>query len=188
MQKRNTGAKVQYRNPFDLAFKASRGLTDFAQKSQAEDVAKAKFAERMSLDNAKFGEIKSQNQIANQNAAARLGIAQAAAARAGQGLNWQQKRQYLEREDARRMKDGTYYKGRPAIGKSSKYSGTTIPSDVSKNMKENDLTALRQMEANMYADGASKADVAAATADRTEAVSGFNLFNYNDYGLTDRTF
>ena len=188
MRKKNDGTSAKYIDPFRPLAQAARDTTGWLQKSQAADVASAQFAEGMGLKRDVFAERQSQNDIANANAAARLGLARGAAARAGNALTWQQKRQYMEREDARRKDNDTYYKSRPSSSKSGKYGGSTIPSDVSKNMKPNDLAALRQMETNMYADGSTKADVAAATAARTEAVSGLNMFNYNDYGLEDKWF
>ena len=186
--------QARTQDPFEALLRtdAQRMARDQQSKESllAREAKRGMFDEEMLLNRDKFAEAQSQNDIANANAAARLGLARAAAGKAGKGLTWMQKELFKEQMYNRgkgvRYKD--YSKDNSNTKNRKGLLGTTIPSDVSSNMKANDLTELRQMERNMYADNESKADIAAAVSDRIQKIHGLNLFNYNDYGLTDKSF
>ncbi len=186
-------------DPFEALLRTDAQRMARNQQSEqsllAREAKRGMFDEEMEMKGSqfdrKFAETQMQNAASRANAAARLGLARSAAGKGNEKLNWMQKELFKEkmynRGKGTRYKD--YSKDTDSNGKGRNgLLGTTIPGDVSNNMKANDLSELRQMERNMYADGQNKADIAAAVADRTQMISGFNMFNMNDYGLTDKPF
>ncbi len=139
----------------------------------------------------KFAETQMQNAASRANAAARLGLARQAAARAGKGsekLSWMQKELFKEKmyERGKGIRYKDYSKDTDSNGKGSGKSAITPYQR--ETLHSDDVRILEERDANMRADNVSYNDRAASIASGVEDTAFLNFFNYNKNALKSETF
>ena len=183
MRKRNQGANVQYKDPFAPAMEAAQNTNQWLQKSQAEDIAKAQFAEGMQLNRDKFGEQQSQNAFSREMQNKRYGLAAAANARAAAaakgGMTANEKHlAKLAYGDMAFQLGRDPYTGKPHTNKSGKGTGGALTTGQRSGLNTEHNAAADTYFNELISGGMSFADAKAQTQKGfTPNSSALNLFS-----------
>ncbi len=179
-------------DPFEALLRTDAQRMARNQQSEqsllAREAKRGMFDEQMLLNRDKFIETQSQNDISNANAAARLGLARAAAGRAGTGMTWQQKELFKEKMYNRGK--GTRYKDYSKDTSESKSgSGKSAITPYQRDtLHPDDIRILEERDANMRADNVNYNDRAAAISGDVEDTAFLNFANWNKNALRSQTF